>query len=347
MTREHIRRLVEHNRGHGDQTKQAVLNIVRQIGEPISPHEIKNILYSTILSKLIPQYEGGKINRNEFHKKLKDRTIDIRTVHRKLSALVEEGVLKKEHGTYELTPKAKSDIRYFAREFGHDLLSELMCEYVPGEHSIGENVDYMVRLFGVYILFCFMETSRPLGSEEKLSGTLGPTKDRLIFSCLQNIIRVDEMFDYFLSTTDYLLSDNTTKKTKYHMDKIYSRLPEYHRLRNDAYQEGRPPSALELELMRSMHVSDIAKPIRLAAERNLNELEKKKGRLTYAERDNYLPPDFDSETDIDKDKLEVLEKALSRAYPDIYKRLANMVSASKENPKQKLTDLRDTWQPLF
>lgn len=346
VTREHVKRLVDRNREHGDQTRQAVMNVIRQIGEPISPHKIKGILYSGVHSELSRKYEEGKIDRHEFDKKIKEQTIDIRTIHRKLSALVREGVLKKEHGTYELTIKAMSDVRYFAREFGKDTLNVLMKHYLPAENSVKENVNFMVRLFGTYILFCFMETARPVSHMGKQSRMYGPMNHEVVSSCLQNIIRVENMFSYFLAVLDYLLSDDKTKSDKYNIEKIYAELPS---LRNER-PKGRPLDAVEIAYLRNIDMSEKAKPVKHVLERNLKEMDKKfkEGTLTYAEMiTNYLPPEDPNQGEISQHELEVFAKAFSKADPEIYEKLVTMVSTFKENPKKKIMDLRNTWKQLY
>ena len=345
VTREHIKCLVRHNRDQGDQTKQAVLNVVRQIGEPISPHKIKGFLDTGVHSELSRQYEAGKIDRNGFDKKFKEQTVDIRTVHRKLSSLVQEGVLKKEHGFYELTIKAKSDVRYFAREFGNDLLNLLMRNYLPGENSLEENAKFMVKLFGTYVLFCFIETAKPVRPTNEHSRMYGLMNHEVIHSCLQNIVQIDKMFHHFLSVLEYLLNDET-KSDKYDIERIYAAMPSQRNKR----PKDRALDALELAFLRNLDMIDKAKPAKLVIDRNLKEMEKKfrEGTLTNAEmRTNYLPLEDPNQDEIDQDKLELFAKALSRADPEIYEKLVTMVLTFKENPKKKLEDLRNTWGQLY
>ena len=198
MTREHVRRLIDYNIQRGDRTKQSVLNVVKHVGKPVSPQEITDILFANIRSRINLEYESGKISKTKLEKKIKGQSITIRTVHRKLSSLVSEGLLHSAYGKYELTQKAKSDVRYFAHQLGKDILNELMWMYIPGKHSIEKNAVLMARLFGVYLLYCFIETARPVGHTSEKGKIYGQSKDEVISSCLQNLIRVEDMFDFFL-----------------------------------------------------------------------------------------------------------------------------------------------------
>lgn len=338
MTREHVKRLVEHNRRRGDKTRQAVLNVIRHVDTPVSPHTIKEILDTAAHSKTRQEYEQGTFGKKMYDQKIKDETIDIRTIHRKLSILVQEGVIKNQHGVYELTLKAKSDIRYFAGEFGKDLLKELMWMYHPGENSIERDIDFMTQLFGIYIVLCFVETARPVSSKSGQSRKGGTSNDELALSCLQNIVRVEEMFGYFLSVLDYILSDDKTRVA----------INERNRIRwldqQREYPDGWAPSALELELMRNTDKITRNRSIISATRLVMDEIERKGEHISHNYSKDYLSGiPYHIENEVDPVKLEVISKALEKVYPNIYRGFGSFISSFRSNPKQKIVNVKETW----
>jgi hypothetical protein len=343
VTIEHTKRLSAYNIEHGDRTKQAVLNTIKWVGRPVSPHEITDIFYSNIHSELNHEYESGRISKKKLNKNTREQAITIRTVHRKLSSLVREGLLHRASGKYELTSKAKSDVRYFAQEVGNDILTELMYTYIPAAYSLEKNVDFMVRLFGVYLLFCFIETARPVSHVKENDQIYGPSKHEVISSCLQHLVRVEDMFDYFLSTLDYLTSDDDAMKRKYHKDRLYSNPTRFPNLVDCSPKPG-PPSALEIKIMHKTDIVEKARPLVSAIKRKLKETGHP---MTPPELNRYDLEGYESSRELGEDKINAFKKALSRACPDIYPRLAEMTSVLKESPRQKLKLLRESWEPLF
>ena len=94
--------------------------------------------------------------------------------------------------------------------------------------------------------------------------------------------------------------------------------------------------------MHKIDVVEKVKPLRLAIEKNL-----KQGEPTLpAELDKYDLRGFESRKELSEDKLQEYGKALSKACSDTYPRLLKMTSVPKDNPKQKLKELRDTWERL-
>jgi hypothetical protein len=239
-----------------------------------------------------------------------------------------------------LTSKAKSDIRYFAREVGNDILTELMRKYIPGKHSLEKNADLMVRLFKVYLLFCFIETARPVSHKSEKGHSYGLSHHEVISSCIQHLIRIEDMFNYFLSTLDYITSNDDTKKSKYNKYNLYSRFPNL----RDCSPIAGPPSALEIDMMYKADNVEMAKAVVSAIKRNLKE----KGRpLTLSELNSYDLTWYESNWELGEHKIQAFRDVLSRTYPDIYSKLWERTSVLKESPRQKLYRLRETWEPLF
>jgi hypothetical protein len=196
MTSDKTEEMNRPKRIHGEETRQNVLYVLRYAVQPIPPHTITKIY--------------GRIFESE-------GKVDIRTIHRKLAELVEEGLAERKDGKYSLTEKAKSDIRYFARQFGTAILCVLMEEYYPTRHSIEENVGRLVMIFGSFLLFCFIETAYPIMKNNSQAQISGGYNKRLIEYCLQNIIPIKEMYRYFLGIMDYGLglgNQNNNDKDK-------------------------------------------------------------------------------------------------------------------------------------
>jgi hypothetical protein len=218
MTSEHVQALNRYNEKHGQLTKQAVFNALRIAGdEPVPPHFIKELLDLKALSdkELRKQYEEGIIDSQELEDKAKHKMVDIRTIHRKLHELTREGLVDNKNGKYALSLKAKSDIRYFAREFGNKALFSFMDNFVLDENNIKQNISNLIKIFGTYVVHCFIEASRPVSDNIASSATDMYSTHALISRYLDNVFPVDIMYDYFLCMVKYTFDKNENKEQRY------------------------------------------------------------------------------------------------------------------------------------
>ena len=345
VTKEHIDRLVELNTKHADKTRQAVLDVLRQFEKPLSPHHIKKALdlksEIEIRRECLQKYQRGTISGTELkgiisiklHSMIKKRTLDIRTIHRKLAALVKEGLIENKKGEYSLTIKAKSDIRYFADKFGQSALSLLMSKYFPHSYATrNQSVQELVTLFGTYILFCFIETALPLDdnsrdtSRQRIKKNDIREKEHLVHSCLHNIISIESMYNSFLAIVDFgLYNDNLSKGD----------LELFYRDLASGSQKFRKeltvlPSALDLSLVRNLRRVRVAE----------KAVKEKEAYHSYFKGRSW--------DELDKDKLKRLSDVFRDAYPIQYQRLHKVKSGfNRENPKQTIVDIREDWPSII
>ena len=71
------------------------------------------------------------------------------------------GLVGKKGLKYFLTEKAESDPRYFPSLFGDVLLESLMEQHFPSISRLDENLLWLIQLFGLHIVICFIEAARP------------------------------------------------------------------------------------------------------------------------------------------------------------------------------------------
>ena len=81
----------------------------------------------------------------------------MRTLLRKLRKLCEEGWLDHEEGRYSINDKLKADVRLFAPQFGSSALSNIMQRHYPLFKTLERNLDDLITIFGVYLIYCFAE----------------------------------------------------------------------------------------------------------------------------------------------------------------------------------------------
>jgi hypothetical protein len=330
MTKSHIQRMIDYNTRHADVTKNAVLNILR-FASPISPHEIELLLYSKAKKKAGQEYEKGKISDKELNIRIKENSVDIRTVHRKLAALIKDGLAERKNGKYSLTIKAKSDIRYFATEFANGALYLLMGMYFPHIYTGRQNIEQLVRLFGTYILFCFIETARPI---RNITDTR--EKERLVYSCLDNIVPLDRMYRFFLAVLDYGLY-NDGSVIKHEFESLYKDFPSEFQNLHKALKKGLSrinastsalPSAFDLSLMRVVRQS-----------RSLERAKKEERLDTYFKGKSW--------DELDADKLRKFGEDFKKTYHKEYPQLYTVLSAfNNKSPKQRLVDIMETWPTI-
>jgi hypothetical protein len=324
-TRKHVKELIKYNEDHSESTKQAVLNVLRHVGGRISPHHIKLFLDTKSKNETLEEYEKGNITISpaKLRRLLKDKSINIRTIHRKLAELVKEGSVENNHGRYSLTMDAKSDVRYFAAEFGRKALNSLMGAYFPISNTIQQNLLRLKDIIGSYILFCFIQTARPVreSKNNRQAPMTNNQKNSLVYSCLKNIIPIKDLYDYFLTVVE--CSNNATidnslvHPLQQEIIKEYQRVDELERTRRKS------PSALELYVERLS--------LRLKSIKESTDEDYEHGR---------------SWTELEERKVGVLEEVSDKTFPLIYKTLNKEMQDFKENPKQKIMSQRESWPEL-
>ena len=172
---------------------------------------------------------------------------------------MKEGILENKGGRYYLSTKAKSDIRYFPEKFG-----EVDFVLVHGKFlSKSQSQDYLqklVNIFGVYLILCFTEASRP---SNDINMTIYD-KDSLAKSYLENVFPIKSMHDHFLSIMENCQHDSMNQnKQKLHRsapDLCLARLEKKYDLISSEgghkkYLKGKPIHELDIGVMEMIYAS--------------------------------------------------------------------------------------------
>src|SRR5205807_7722556 len=82
-------------------------------------------------------------------------TIYLRTVQRRLNELKKEGLVQHvRNDQYLLSELARSDIRYFPKNFRDLALSDPI--HIEKTGSYEESLDNLIKVFGTYVIYCFI-----------------------------------------------------------------------------------------------------------------------------------------------------------------------------------------------
>lgn len=92
-------------------------------------------------------------------------TIELRTIQRRLKELKEEGlVIRIKDDQYILSNRARSDIRYFPKDFRN--LALYNVAHVVNTKTHEEIISELVNAFGSYVIYCFIEALKPTPSDD-------------------------------------------------------------------------------------------------------------------------------------------------------------------------------------
>lgn len=220
MTRRHVESLVNYNKSEHESTKQDILNVIKRVGGPIRPHDIKKFLDVAAYNKLNKAYEEGKLSKHELKSRFQDEQVSLRTIQRHLAELIKERlIVNSGGGNYSLSIKAKSDIRYFAREFGQNALAGMMSNFIPAKvktsDDIHKNLSSLAQLFGTYVLYCLVEAGRPIDNNSNNTRMMSAcNKDNLIKQYLDNVFPIALMYRFFQSIIQYIFNKQMTSVGK-------------------------------------------------------------------------------------------------------------------------------------
>jgi hypothetical protein len=196
--------------------------------------EILNYVNKNILSKhneriervAHQEFDAGRFDTRKRDKYLRDnrQLTSRRTVQRCLQFFIKRGLVQKNNELYSLTEHAKSEVRYYGRQFGGLALSAIMSIHFPILYSsLKENIDQLVTIFGLFTLYCMIEAARPASTikarSPRVYAVTGKTadnieRDRLASTWLQQVFDPVNMYDYFLAAMCYYEEDQENDKRK-------------------------------------------------------------------------------------------------------------------------------------
>jgi hypothetical protein len=232
---DHTKRMVNYQKKQDENNRKMVINTLKEMTKPVTSNEILNFINKNIRQNVEQEIKNKtevgditisnkKPEKEYFNELYKKKKIDIKTVQRHLKTLIEQGVVVKipKSDYYSLLNMLNLDIKFDPNGFGHGILRTTMQYIHPHHHILEENIQRLVESFGVYLLYCFIEGSRPYiykDNNKKPSIILDiDKKDQLTLSWIENAIDSKEMFGYFLTLMRDQLNDNQIK-TKYENNK--------------------------------------------------------------------------------------------------------------------------------
>lgn len=245
--KEQTKGMIEYQKNQSQNIKDLVFDVIFEMNKPVKSKDILHIINNKIkqnnnkIKQEIEQeiknkIESGDIDSHEksrqmyFNKLFEERKINeigIRVIQKKLIELINQGIVVKipESDYYSLSNLLNPEIKIHSKEFGLGLLWSILKRIRPQHDLLEENIQRLVECFGVYILYCFIEATRPFRydddnnkKEKKLpsrsleTAIVSEEKDKLTLSMLENIIDIKEMFNYFLTLIKFQLDDNQIKK---------------------------------------------------------------------------------------------------------------------------------------
>jgi hypothetical protein len=217
--------MIKHKQKISDSNEQGVLNAVSMLGTP-KPRDIKKYLQNEKKKEIqMNEWKNNNMrimSENELSERVEKEAISMRTILRKLVKLHNEGWLEHKDSRYSIKDKLKADIRLFAPQFGRSALSNMMKQYNPSLHTTFErNLDEMIKLFGVYMIYCFTEAARPtlttsnLHNTKSLSHITKLDRDKLASFWVQNVFSPLDMYNYFLAVMENQKEKGTGTKEKH------------------------------------------------------------------------------------------------------------------------------------
>ena len=108
-----------------------------------------------------------------------------------------EKSLVNNNGKYSINDKMRSDIRHFAPQFGGQALAAIMRNHLPTFYKLEKNLDDLIKIFGIYVVYCFIEAARPFVGEDTLLSTR--EKDILASSWVRDVFTLGTMYNFFMA----------------------------------------------------------------------------------------------------------------------------------------------------
>ena len=216
MPYDRTRHLIEGRKEQADKMKMKILDAIRSLetdngNKNPRPTDIYKYLLQQAKKIVEEHYQNEKITvRGDMKKKLdqesKQETPSIRTIQRKLVELHNEGLIGHTGQRYYLTDLARHDLRTFtkasAQEFGTAAMASIMETHFRSlEPRV--NLEHLIKLFGLYVIFIMIEASRPVripkeDNPEKFESIESITRDKLAVNWVKNALDPEVMLQFFL-----------------------------------------------------------------------------------------------------------------------------------------------------
>jgi hypothetical protein len=179
----------------GERNKNKIINSITKMGKDVTPTHIKKHIDEEALVIVRRRYPFEMFSKDKHKEELDKETMSLTAVKTNLKDLCGLGLVINLNGRYSIHDKMRSDIRYFASQFGSEALAYTMSMHFPTIATLEQNLDELIEIFGSYVLYSFIEAGRPVIDEHMTNAD----KDKLSSGWIQNVFAPLDMYDYFLT----------------------------------------------------------------------------------------------------------------------------------------------------
>jgi hypothetical protein len=211
----------------GKRNEQRIINAIIDMGGSATPSEITDYIFNKARNK-IERYHPDFSKKKKYNI-TKYNAISLRGVNGQLKSLVVKEIVTKSKGVYSISDSA--DYRYFGRSFGRGALFLLMKAYGGGgTNTLQENTEELIKIFGTYVLYCFLEACKSYKlTDQKSDDDMVSTADKRVYSWVQDVLNPSDMFAYFqeiMESEDGLEENGMVDKDEDEDEYVYTPIDE-------------------------------------------------------------------------------------------------------------------------
>lgn len=352
---EKFRRMVDYKQGESKDNLEIVFDCINEFGNPVSAREIlqrlDKIFLDTAKRDAQEKYERGEIVHSYIDKHIRKnkKRISLRTVQRALKTLVTYGSVQKSADRYSITDTGRRELRFrqFTQSYGTMSLNGLMDLNFPTLNTLDKNLDKLMKIFGIYVVYALMEATRHIvtnksSSEEHWHSDYfedasnfkdGKFREgQLVNSWIKDLFNPWHMLNIFLTAVlnsdERKSSENNTKKEKtliehrikQYQNENFPQIVDVDSIHNTPAGDKITPSTLDLMFQRISEVSensDVNKSQRLdIISKHFHHI---KIRSHYSGDTLLYEPD--------SERIEKLKNSLKKQYP-VYCELLQKIDES-------------------
>jgi DNA-binding transcriptional ArsR family regulator len=198
----------EFKESQSNENRRDILNILKGLGEA-QAEQIHEQLLKKAKERADKLYENGELDLSKKKKFINENTISKRTIHRHLDYLTEQKLVEHIGYKYRLTDRVKNDIRYWSGKFGDLILDKMLRNYFPQTQLFEQNVDEIIKIFGVYMIYCFIQAAQqgPAFINRKMSKIDMMNSDKVALSWIQEVFKPQRMLGDFITIMSNLPAD--------------------------------------------------------------------------------------------------------------------------------------------
>lgn len=210
--------MLRYKRKEADKHLRQVFSAVWNLGRS-EVHQIKDYINNEAKKEAVKN-DNAPVEVSGLARIEEDRPINKRTIHRKLNELEKLGLVEHCGREYIVSDAWLGDLRYFvdekAQEFGRGLLNRLTQYHYPTTNTFEVNIKKLIEVFGFFVLYCMLESSRPVpfNSRHKRPSTPNLFNDELAIKWSSNVFDPLCILNTFISAITYQISDKELEGKK-------------------------------------------------------------------------------------------------------------------------------------